>query len=227
VQILKQGTHMLNAQLRLSLTILTVLLLAGCPSLWTVEKSAKEPTAEELFQQGEDHFKNKEYTQAVEAYQRLKSAHPDFAKVAVAYVKEADGLYADRQYDKAISRYAQFVELYPGHPYVPRAKYQIAMSYFNQIKNTDLDNTILQRAAEAFKQLAADPKAGEWSKKAKEKSLECKKKQAEKEMEKARTYVGMGNYKAAKLAAQRVLDQYPKLGFDDEAKDLVNRAKDK
>jgi outer membrane protein assembly factor BamD len=218
---------MVKLETRLLLTALAAVLLAGCPSLWNVEKAAKEPTADELFQQAEDQFKNKDYSQAVEAYQKLKSAHPDYRKVVEAYVKEGDALYADGLYDKAISRYLQFLELYPGHAYVPRVKYYIAMAYFNQIKNTDLDSSLVQRAADAFKALAMDPKAGEWAKKAKEKSDECKKKQAEKEMDKARTYVGMGNYTAAKLAAQRVLDQYPKLGFDEEAKDLVKRAKGK
>lgn len=206
--------------------ILAAMLLTGCTALWTADKGAKEPTAEELFQDAEKHYKNKDYAQAAEAYQKLKSGHPDFEKIAMAYVKEADAQYADRNYEKAISRYLQFLELYPTHPYVARVKYQIAMAYFNQIKNTDLDTSILQRATDQFKALANDPKAGEYAKKAKEKADECRKKLAEKEMDKARTYVGLGQYKAAKIAAQRVLDQYAKLGFDDEAQSIVKRAKD-
>ena len=39
--------------------------------------------------------------------------------------------------------------------------------------------------------------------------------------------LGMGNYKAARVSAKRVLDEYPKLGFDTEANDLLKKIKDK
>ena len=63
--------------------------------------------------------------------------------------------------------------------------------------------------------------------KAEEKTRECERKLAEKELYKARSYISLGNYKAARLATQRVLDQYPKLGLDDEAKKLLERIKNK
>ena len=73
----------------------------------------------------------------VEAYQKLKSAYPDFEKMAAVYVKIGDALYAKGDYEKAISRYLQFLELYPAHPFAPRVKYFIAMSYFRQIKKLE------------------------------------------------------------------------------------------
>lgn len=203
------------------------LFLAGCPSIWQNEVADKPPSPEKLFSEAEAKFKQKEYKDAVDSYQRLKSAFPDFKKMPEVYMKIADGSYELGEYDKAISRYSQFMELYPGDANVPRAKYQIAMCFFNQIKGTDLDNSVVTRAADAFRVLAQDPNAGDWSKKAEEKLRECQKKLAEKELYKARTYISMGNYQAAKLAAQRVLDQYPKLGLDQEADALVKRCKDK
>ncbi len=212
---------------RVLLAFLLLAFLGGCPAIWTGSKAAMEASPEELFQKAEKLFQDKEYPQAVEAYQRLKSAYPDFEKMPAVYVKIGDALYANGDYEKAISRYLQFIELYPAHPYVPRVKYYIAMSYFKQIKKTDLDNAILQRAADSFKTLAADERAGKWAEKAKEKYEECRKKLAEKEMYKANTYWSMGKYTAARVAAQRVLDQYPKLGYDEEAKDLIKRTKAK
>ena len=51
----------------------------------------------------------------------------------------------------------------------PEPNSKSALAYFNQIKNTDLDNTVVQRAAKSFKTLMEDPNAEEYAKKAEEK----------------------------------------------------------
>lgn len=206
---------------------LAVLALAGCPSVWQTGSAEKPASAEQLFKDAENHFDKKEYSQALASYERLKSAFPDFKDISKTYVKIADCLFNQGSHDQAISRYLQFIELYPTHKEVPRAKFNVAMAYFNQIKNTDLDNTVVRKAADAFKAVANDANAGEWAKKAEEKNRECLRKLAEKELYKARTYINIGNYKAARLAAKRVLEEYPKLGLDEEAKALVSKLKDK
>ncbi len=209
------------------LVALTAMLLAGCPAAWNSKVEDKPAGAEELFKGGEERFEKKDYANAVDYFERLKSAYPDFQKMPDVYLKIADSLYNQGSYDKATARYLQFLELYPNHKDVTRAKYQIAMGYFHQIRNTDLDNRIVQRAEQAFKLVADAPDAGEWGKKAEEKRNECLKKLAEKELYKARTYVSMGNYKAARLAAKRILEEYPKLGYDEEASNLIKKIKGK
>ena len=207
--------------------MLTVLMLAGCPALWNSKTIVKNSTPEQLYREGERFFKEKDYSEAIRAFDRLKSAHPQFEKTPDAYLKTADAMFEKGDYEKAIGRYQTFVDLYPLHKEVPRAKYQTALSYFNQIKKTDLDNSMIQAALQAFKALTEDPKAGEWAKKAEKKLKECRKKLAEKEIYKAQTYLGMGRYKSARVSAKRVLDEYAKLGYDTEAKDLLKKIKDK
>ncbi len=196
---------------------------AGCPSMWSVEETKDKATPEALFQKAEDLYDKKKYAQAIDAYEQLKSAHPDYKDSSKVYLRIADAFFAEKQYEKAIGRYHQFVELYPNDREAPRARYNIAMSLFSQIKNTDLDSRIIQKSAEAFKALADDPDAGEWAKKAEEKYRECRQKLAEKEYYKAKTYISMGNYKAAKLVARRILDDYPKLGFDEQANTILKK----
>ena len=206
---------------------LTLLMLAGCPALWTSETVVKNSTPEQLYREGERLFEQKDYSGAISAFDRLKSAHPQFEKTPDAYLKTADAMFENGAYEKAIVRYQTFVDLYPLHKEVPRAKYQVALAYFNQIKSTDRDNSIIQAALQAFKALSDDANAGEWAKKAAEKLKECRKKIAEKEIYKARTYWQMGRYKSAQASAKRVLDEYSKLGYDAEANDLLNKMKDK
>ncbi|MGO9567472.1 MAG: outer membrane protein assembly factor BamD [Desulfomonilaceae bacterium] len=214
---------------KLSFILVTFIavLAAGCPSLWKADIAEKDPGPDKLFQAAEDQFQKKQYGSAVDMYERLKSGYPDFKKMPEVYLKIADALYDEQSYDKSIARYQQFIDLYPGNKEVSRAKFNIGMAYFSQIKNTDLDNSVVQTATAEFKALAADSNAGEWAKKAEEKYNECRKKLAEKEMYKARTMLTVGNYQAARLAAKRVLDDYPKLGFDNDASDLIKSIKGK
>ena len=218
---------MITSGFRIGVAFFLLVCLGGCPALWTETKPTRDASAEDLYKQAENLFRDKSYLAAAEAYQKLKSAYPDFDKMPAVYVKIGDALYANGEYEKAISRYLQFLELYPKHTYVPRVKYYIAMSYFKQIKKLDLDSAILQKTADAFNSLAADPDAGKWAEKAKEKLTDCRKMLAEKEIYKANAYWSMGKYKSAEMSAQRVLDEFPNLGLDEEAKSLVERAKKK
>lgn len=214
---------------KLSFILVTfiVVLAAGCPSLWNTDMVEKDAGPDKLFQMAEEQFQKKEYAQAVKGYERLKSGYPDFKKMPEVYLKIADASYEEKSYDTAIARYQEFINLYPGNKEVPRAKFNIGMAYFNQIRNADLDNTVVQRATAEFKALSENTNAGEWAKKAEEKYKECRKKLAEKEMYKAHTMLSMKNYQAARLAAKRVLDEYPKLGFDDDASELIKSIKGK
>lgn len=217
----------MKSQAVIILVLFITMTLSGCPSVWNLETKNPEDIPEETYKKAEDLLKDKKYFQAIESLEKLKSAHPDFKQMPEVYLKIADAFYDEGSFDKAIARYLQFLELYPNNPDVPRAKYQIGMAYFSQIRGTDLDNSVVRSAIQAFKVVTELPEPGEWGKKAEEKINECKKKLAEKEIYKANTYVSLGNYKAARLAAQRVLDEFPKLGFDEVANDLIKKYKNK
>ncbi len=225
---LAKGRHEVKSRLLLLLlAVIFTVSLSGCPALWNMESSEVKESPEDAYKNAQDLLKDKKYFQAIESLEKLKSAHPDFKEMPEVYVKIADAFFDEGSYDKAIARYLQFLELYPNNADVPRAKYQIGMAYFNQIKGTDLDNSVVRSAIQAFKVVTELQDSGDWGKKAEERINECKKKLAEKELYKANTYVSLGNYKAARLAAQRVLDDYPKLGFDDVAEELIKKYKNR
>jgi outer membrane protein assembly factor BamD len=209
-----------------TLALLT-LFVTGCPSIWNVEPKEKVTSADQLFKIAEGHFQKKEYVKAIDAYESLLSAYPDFKEAPEVHLKIGDAFFNDGAYEKATAQYRKFVELYPAHKEIPRAKYQIAMGSFKQIKSTDLDSSVVQTSADEFKKLADDPNGGEWAEKSKEKERQCLQKLGQKELYKARTMISTGNYQAARLAARRVLDKFPKLGLDDEANELLKKIKNK
>jgi outer membrane protein assembly factor BamD len=103
----------------------------------------------------------------------------------------------------------------------------IGMCFFSQSKDSDLDDSMVRRAETAFKKVIDKTESGQWRKKAEEKYRESRRKLAEKELYKARTYYNLKRYKSARIAAQRILDQYPKLGVDEEASELIEKTKGK
>ncbi len=207
--------------------VLAAMLLTGCPSIWQTTTADESPSPEKLFKTAEEHFEKKDYATAIEVFERLKSAHPEFKDMPQVYMKIADSFFNQKSYENAIARYLQFLELYPAGKEVNRAHFQIAMAYFNQIKGVDLDSRAVRQAAEAFKSLADNTEAGEWAEKAAEKYKECLGKLAERELYTARSYISLGNYKAARLAAKRVLEKYAKSGHDEEADALLKKIKGK
>lgn len=218
---------MVGSRLCSIILALAVLFMAGCPTIWKKEAAKTDPPAKELFEQAEDKFQKKRFPEAIQAYERLKSAHPDFEKMPHVYERIADAFLEDNKYEEAVARYRQFLDLYPNHKDRARARYMIAMTFFNQIKGTDLDDSMLRGAETSFKAVLDDTTAGEWKKKAEDKYRECRKKLGEHELYKARTYLNIKRYQAARLSAQRVLDDYPKLGLDKEATALIERTKGK
>lgn len=218
---------MVGHELRYAILSLAAILIMGCPTIWKTEAVKAEVSAKELFQQAEDDFQKKRYPEAISAYERLKSAHPDFEKMPEVYQKIADAFLESGKHEEAVARYRQFLDLYPNHKDRARARFMIGMTFFNQIKGADLDDTMVRGAEASFKDVVNDHNAGEWKKKAEEKQRECLKKLGEHELYKAQTYYKLGRYKAAHMSAQRVLDDYAKLGLDKEASELVEKTKGK
>ncbi len=223
---LRRG-ELMQCRVLMVVVAVTLVVLTGCRPFWVSTVKEEAPSAEELYKKAEALYKDKDYAAAIEKYQQLRSGHTDFEKMPEVYMKIADAYYDNGSLEKAASAYLQFVELYPGDKQVARANFRVAMCYFKQIKTTDRDSRAVTIAAERFKALLDNPDAGEWAKKASEKYDECMKKLAEKELYKAKTYISMGKYKAARIAAKRVLEEYGKLGLNREAEDLIKSIKGK
>ncbi|MEW6111852.1 MAG: outer membrane protein assembly factor BamD [Thermodesulfobacteriota bacterium] len=208
-----------------ALMIMVACAVAGCPSIWQTKAPTTQETAQDLYQKAEDLFTKASYKEAVEVYERLKSGHPEFEKIPEVYLKIADAYYKDHNFENAAARYFQFLELYPKHRESDRARYMIGMSFFDQIKRLDLDDGMVKRAEGQFKKVMEQAESEQWKKKAEEKYQECRKRLAEKELYKANVMWSKSNYKAARLAAQRVLDEFPNVGLEKEAKAIIEKAK--
>lgn len=204
---------------------LIALLVTGCNGIWQPKLPGEKASAEELFKAAQKRYKEKSYREAISLYDRLKSAHPDFVQMPNVYQRIGDAYYELGEYEEAISRYHQFLQLYPNNAGRHRAKYQIGMCYFKRMPSIDRDTTLVRRAEATFKSLVDDPTAGDWRKKAEAKYKICRKRLGEKELYKAQTYLSLKKYKAARMAAQRVIAEYHGLGLDKQAQRLIEKTR--
>jgi outer membrane protein assembly factor BamD len=217
-----------NRRLFLVLIMLIVALpSSGCISIFNTDKPETAPTAEEMFEGAEKQFKDGDYVEAINTYEKLKSAHPEFEKIPLVHLRIGDALFKSKEYDKAAADYTRFVTLHPNDPNVPRARYMTATCHYMQRMSLDRDNTALRHAAMRFKEVMDQYKGTKYGDLAEEKYNECRKELAAKELYNARTYVNMKKYKAARIVARRILEEYGNLGYDDEAKEIIEDVKDR
>lgn len=201
---------------------LIVLVCASCSFPFNSDETVENtPGPDALFDKAQGYFKDAEYDQAIHFFETLKSAYPTFPEISVVQSRIADSYYRMGEYPKAMAEYKQFLTLYPTDPNVPRAKYMIGMCYYEQKKSIDRDDSVVRRAEEVFKGVAQEYKGTDIGEKAEKRLLDCRKHLAAKELYKANVYMSIKKYKAAKWAAERILEEYGGLGYDDEAKAII------
>ena len=68
--------------------------------------SAEPVNATLYFDSGNEHYNSEEYDKAIEDYDRVISAYPDFTK---AYLNRGLAYYKTGQYDKAVADYSKVI----------------------------------------------------------------------------------------------------------------------
>jgi outer membrane protein assembly factor BamD len=97
-----------------------VLLWVGAQVLGCAWFRAKEQeTAQRLAEEGMEAFKDEDYEDAIESFQKLKDWYP-FSKYAMlAELKLGDAYYHRKEYEEAIFAYEAFENLHPKNEAVP------------------------------------------------------------------------------------------------------------
>ncbi|HPA14215.1 MAG TPA: outer membrane protein assembly factor BamD [Desulfobacterales bacterium] len=188
-------------------------LCSGCA--WF--QSREEKSAVELASDGMDEFKNGNYRNAIESFEKLKNWYP-FSKYSIlAELKIADSHYMLHEYEEAIFAYEDFENLHPRNEAIPYVIYQIGRCYFEQILTVDRDQTSAQKALDTFRRLERQFPSDPHTIKAQSHIKECLASLAGHEL-----YVGMFYYKSKRYEAalkrfKAVILNYPDVGIHHEA----------
>lgn len=198
------------------------LLLSGC-ALGPQKDVQKSP--QEMYNEGLKLLNKKKYERAAEAFRKLKEEHPLSSYTPLAELRIADALFFNKSYAEAVNQYEEFRKLHPLHAEVPYAIYQTGMCYFKQMLSVDRDQTATEKALEQFRYLIENFPQSPHTPAAREKIQACRRQLAEHEYYIAHFYFRMKKYKAALGRFEKILQDFPELGYEEKLRPLIAKCR--
>lgn len=160
----------------------------------------------------------KKFEQAIECFEVFKNRYPDSNYALDAELKIGDSYFQNKEWLLAAESYALYTKLHPSSPKLDYAHYRAGLAYENQLpKKIDRDMTMLPKAEDNFATVFRRYPDSPYSQMAQEKYDQMRQKVAQRNMYVAKFYYKFGEYRAAIPRFLQILQDYPGLGFDEEA----------
>ena len=202
----------------LVLTILTVLILAGCASKPETEEE-KEPAEVILYQLAQDRINAKNYSGAVESLARIERFYPFGVYAEQARADLIYAFYMSGDYDQAYAASEKFIRLYPRNTNIDYAYFMKGMTGYyqdegllNDIFALDLSKRDTSPAMQSYADLTEFiiryPES-EYIDAARERLIFLRNLIASSELDGAEYYMKRGAYLAAVNRANYVLKNIP------------------
>ena len=210
------------------LLILLLLLASGCAGA----KVKEVPPAEVLYHEAMEEFnKGKtwglfstvDYVRVIEKFQKVIDYYPVSKYAILAELRIADAYFRNREYQEAIIRYQEFKRLHPTNENIPYVIYKLGLSHFKLILSIDRDQRATEKAASHFEELIRKYPECEHAEDARGKLLSSRRRLAEHEFYVGKFYYRRGDYQIALGRFNRILKDYPGLGFDAKALYFIGR----
>ncbi len=194
---------------------LALAISSGCAS---TPEEHEVPTAETYYERGlEDlvptrrliFFSDVDYQSAIENFQEVIDNYPYSEYATLAEIKLADVHYDRREYPEAASYYQDFVELHPRHELVPHALFRSGMCSFEQMRESDRDQSATLQAISHFRTLLRRYPDAETVQDAELRLQEAEDLLAQVDLEVGEFYFERGEYHAAVERFRRALTRFP------------------
>ena len=203
---------------KLVLTILAVLILAGCASKPETEEE-KEPAEVILYQLAQDRINAKNYSGAVESLSRIERFYPFGVYAEQARADLIYAFYMSGDYDQAYAASEKFIRLYPRNTNIDYAYFMKGMTGYyqdegllNDIFALDLSKRDTSPAMQSYADLTEFiiryPES-EYIDAARERLIFLRNLIASSELDGAEYYIKRGAYLAAVNRANYVLKNIP------------------
>lgn len=187
-------------------------LLAGCGSLDIFGPKADdtyiEGTVQQLYSQGQDLMRKREYKQAAKYFSEVDRQHPYSAWAARSQLMVAYANYKAKEFDTARLTLKRFLRLHPAHRDVAYAHYLMALCYFEEVRDTKRDQSYTKRAYQGFMLVSERYPASKFAVDAKQKAAALRDHLAGHEMEVGRYYQGKNLHLAAINRFKSVVQSY-------------------
>lgn len=209
------------------LSVRSALLGAACATLLAGCGGGADTTAtdvayvardvESLYAAAKDRLDRGDLQMAAGLFDEVERQHPYSPWARRAQLMSAFSYYAARDYTRAIQSATRFLSIHPGNRDAPYAYYLIAISYYEQISDIERDQAITERAMQAMNEIVRRFPESEYADDARLKIDLLNDHLAGKEMEIGRFYERTGQWLAAQLRFQNVVEDYQTTSHAPEA----------
>ena len=210
------------ARIALLAAVMAVLpLTAGCSMLGggrgPSETGYVARDAESLYLAAKDRLDAGDARVAAALFDEVERQHPYSPWARRAQLMSAFSYYIQKDYTKSIETAQRFLSIHPGNKDAPYAYYLIALSYYEQISDVDRDQKITEQALTALNDVQRRYPESQYAADARLKADLVNDHLAGKEMEIGRFYERTGQWLAAQLRFQNVVEDYQSTSHTAEA----------
>jgi outer membrane protein assembly factor BamD len=193
--------------------LLLPLLFAGCSGT----KTSAPRTADYYLTQGEQLFDQGHYEEAITNWEKVRDSYYSPELNLIAEMKIAEAYFLAEKYPEATAAYEDYLKQHPNDSRVPDALYHLALSYYNQIRPADRDQTATRNALVTFRDLRKRFPQDNRNAAAKGYIDHCLDRLAAHEVAVAYFYLRTDRYLAAISRIEGMLKTYPNYPDRDEA----------
>ncbi|MDR2416641.1 MAG: outer membrane protein assembly factor BamD [Holosporales bacterium] len=198
--------------------LFTVLIISfgGLTACQTAKDATDRPLVD-LYQEAYNHFLQKEYKTAANAFEEVERQHPYSAWAIKSQLMSAFCYYMVKDYESAQRALSVFIQYHPTHRDIAYAHYLKGMCLFMQISSPDRDPKPAREAREAFLELSRRFPESSYARDAIYKAKMLGERLASHEICVGRFYERVGDFLAALTRFRTVLLAYPETRQSEEA----------
>jgi len=191
--------------MKFSLACFAVLILAGCSSL---NKVLKSPDPHYKLRMAEQYYAKKKYSQAQQVYEDIMPyfrGQPEFEDIFYKYAYTA---YYEKDYMNAENLFKNYLEVFSNGPRSEEIDYMRAYTFFKQSPKAALDQTPTLKAIGMFQTFINTHPGSARNKDATAIIDQLREKLEVKDRNAAQLYYDIGQFRAAAVAFNTMLNQY-------------------
>lgn len=200
---------------KLTLIVFIGLSLSSCNKMYN--QAMKSTDKDQIYTIANQLYNDGKYTQAIELYDRISTSFVGTEKAADIAYNTADANYKDENYKLAGHLFKNFAGSNPMDKRSDEALYLSAFSYYQDSPKFNLDQTSTYTAIDELQNFINTFPDSEHVSDANKYITELRQKLELKAYEIAKVYYKTMKYKAAAVAFDNMIDEYPDSKFREEA----------
>ncbi len=209
-----------------TILVLILLVLSGCASL--DEDPTKGWTAQRLYTEGKTALANKEYTTAIQYFEKLEARYPYGPYAEQSMLEIAYAYYKSDEMASAIAAANRFLRTHPTHPHADYAYYLKGLASFDEERSSlekifgagdpsKRDPKALREAHDAFKEVAQRFPRSKYADDSRKRLVNLQNAMAMSELHAANYYFSRGAYVATVNRTKNVIENYQRTAAVEEA----------